>query len=293
VDKLALTNFILLENLNSQIPHIYSYDLEKFSSQNSLTTTEQFNLFMRVFNHLSSGFAKAISVAKISSAQTSFFVPMLQSLMTDGSDDGELRMKAQRFVDHAVDKGLLAPTRGSTHNENCLLTYEGAAYLESFGKSLTDSDQIFVAMWFGSTELDRLYAEVIEPAVRASGYNCIKIDNVEHNEKIDDEIIKEIRKSKAVVADITCGLSTPDGWSQAKKVGSPRGGVFFEAGFAKGLGLPVIWMVKNKIAEIENVGHFDIRQFNQIRWTDDFDQARERLQNRLEATLGAGNYKSN
>ena len=83
-------------------------------------------------------------------------------------------------------------------------------------------------------------------------------------------------------------ISNPIEWSNSETVGSPRGGVFYEAGFAKVLGLPVIWMVKSEIAEIENVTHFDIRQYNQIRWTEDFEDARIRLQNRIEATLGRG-----
>ena len=40
-----------------------------------------------------------------------------------------------------------------------------------------------------------------------------------------------------------------------------RGGVYFEAGFAMGLGLPVIWLVRKD--EVEKL-HFDTRQYAHI-----------------------------
>ena len=42
-----------------------------------------------------------------------------------------------------------------------------------------------------------------------------------------------------------------------------RSGVYFEAGYALGLGLPVIWSVRKDDAK--NV-HFDTAQYSQIRW---------------------------
>ena len=57
-----------------------------------------------------------------------------------------------------------------------------------------------------------------------------------------------------------------------------------EAGFAHGLGLPVIFMCR----EGDEL-HFDIRQYNCIFWKlEDLVDAGERLKNRLLATLGQG-----
>src|SRR5436305_13402542 len=88
-------------------------------------------------------------------------------------------------------------------------------------------------------------------AVRDAGYRPLRIDRKEHNNKIDDEIVAEIRRSKFVIADFT---SEPD---------RPRGGVYFEAGYAMGFGTPVIWTCKEDL--ISQV-HFDTRQFNHIIW---------------------------
>ena len=65
-----------------------------------------------------------------------------------------------------------------------------------------------------------------------------------------------------------------------------RGGVYFEAGFAHGLGLPVIYMLRE---DDQNDIHFDVRQQNFILWLpDDLPGARKRLENRIRATLGQG-----
>jgi nucleoside 2-deoxyribosyltransferase len=96
----------------------------------------------------------------------------------------------------------------------------------------------------------------------------MRVDKKEHANKIDDEIIAEIRRSAFLVADFT----------------GHRGGVYFEAGFAMGLGLPVIWMCRRD--DVKNL-HFDIRQYNCIDWSDPEELA-VRLQQRIEATLGCG-----
>lgn len=129
---------------------------------------------------------------------------------------------------------------------------------------LAQSKQAFVAMWF-SSEMDPVYKEGIEPAVRGAGYEPKRIDLVEHNNKICDEIVAEIRKSRFVVADFT----------------GQRGGVYFEAGFAMGLGIPVIWTVRKD--QVEQV-HFDTRQYNHIVY-DSPEDLKSKLYNRIAATI--------
>jgi len=57
--------------------------------------------------------------------------------------------------------------------------------------------------------------------------------------------------------------------------------VYFEAGFAMGLGLSVIWTCKeNEIAQ----AHFDTRQFNHVLWTTPAE-LQDRLKLRIRATI--------
>lgn len=71
-------------------------------------------------------------------------------------------------------------------------------------------DQAFVAMWFDASVADA-YSQGIEAAIRATGYRPLRIDQKEHINKIDDEIIAEIRRSRFVVADFTSQPNMPRG----------------------------------------------------------------------------------
>jgi len=96
----------------------------------------------------------------------------------------------------------------------------------------------------------------------------MRIDRKEHANKICDEIVAEIRRSPFLVADYT----------------GQRGGVYYEAGFAAGLGIPVILTCRKD--DLKNI-HFDVRQYNCIHWETPSELAR-RLQVRIEAVIGDG-----
>lgn len=129
----------------------------------------------------------------------------------------------------------------------------------------------FIAMWFNDEV--KAASEAIHKAITVAGYEPVRVDRIEHNNRIDDEIIARIRGSKFLVADLT----------------GQRGGVYFEAGFALGFGLPVIWLVRED--GLETV-HFDNRQYNFIVWRPDaLDDLEQRLRNRIEATLGRGPFQ--
>ena len=145
-----------------------------------------------------------------------------------------------------------------------MLTVEGWTQLESFSSENRASNTCFVAMSFDSS-LISVYEEAIQPAIEACGFLPDRVDRREFNNKICDEIIAGIRKSRLMVADFT----------------GHRGGVYFEAGFAKGLGRPVIFTCKN--TDISDA-HFDTDHYNHIVWKDPED-LRQRLMARIEATI--------
>ena len=162
------------------------------------------------------------------------------------------------------EMGLLV----SQNNNEYQVSPKGLLYLE--GRSDEVSSIGFCAMWF-SEEVTPLWTQVIEPAIRSSGYEPMRIDSKQHNGKIDDEIMASIRSARFVVADFT----------------GNRGGVYYEAGFAHGLGLSVIFMCR----EGDEL-HFDVRQYNCIFWKPgELLQAQERVKNRILATLGQGPLK--
>lgn len=143
--------------------------------------------------------------------------------------------------------------------------------LERLKKIGADSFDGFIAMSFDK-DRDPVH-EAIDAAIRGSGYTPVRVDRVEHLNRIDDEIIARIRQSKFMVADFT----------------KHRAGVYFEAGFMLGLGRPVIWICGR--TDLCNL-HFDTRQYNMIDYESPND-LEERLLNRILANLGKGPLDSN
>ena len=155
------------------------------------------------------------------------------------------------------------------------LTVEGYSHLAELQSRITDSSQAFVAMWFHPS-LDDAWEKGIKPAIKEAGYSAMRIDKKEHLNKIDDEIIAEIRRSKFLVADFTEGDS------------GTRGGVYYEAGFAQGLNIPVLFTChKDSLEKI----HFDTRQYPYIVWKSP-EELRLLLTKRISAVLGDGPNKT-
>lgn len=138
--------------------------------------------------------------------------------------------------------------------------------LENLQKTEVGNKRAFVAMWFDESMND-YYKDGIKKAIEEAGYVPVRIDLQDFNEKICDEIIAEIKRTKFLIADFS----------------KLRSGVFFEAGFAKGLGREVIFTVRE--ADIEELKlHFDTRQYNHIVYNSPED-LRKKLYNRICATI--------
>ena len=167
-------------------------------------------------------------------------------------------------------------TRDAYNPRVYTLTVKGYARLAELERANADSSKGFVAMWFDDST-DEAWEKGIKCGIEDAGYEPVRIDQQEHNNKIDDEIIAEIRRSRFVVADFTQG---EDG---------ARGGVYYEAGFAHGLGIEVIFTCREDA--LKHV-HFDTRQYNHIVWKNP-EELRERLAARISAVIGDGPYKEN
>lgn len=162
---------------------------------------------------------------------------------------------------------------------NITVLPEGFAHVTEQDSVPSLSQQAFIAMWFDNS-MDEAYEKGFERAIREAGYEPLRIDLKEHVNKIDDEIIAEIRRSRFVIADFTARLIQHGNGD----IYEARGGVYFEAGFALGLSIPIIWSCREDM--IEHV-HFDTRQFNHIVWTDT-DDLYTKLVNRIRAVIGEG-----
>ncbi len=174
----------------------------------------------------------------------------------------------QYHVDSLVDRKLLKNKGESrTSLRKLIITPAGWNFLSETKNRAAQSSRCFVAMSFSPT-LDEVWAEAIQPAIESSGFEPHRIDQTPHNERIDVKIMADIKESTFVVADVT----------------EQKAGVYFEAGYAMGIGIPVIWSVRQD--DLPNV-HFDTRQYCHIVWEskEDFKQ---KLEDFIVAIIGRG-----
>lgn len=286
--KVALSEFIFLSNRNFSVPIIDTQIVSAVNRPTVLSPLKQIDRFICALSDIAPRMGDEVNFRQVVINDDGAYLAAATNCR--GATHESYHQQLQFLLEASVEIGYVWKNEFFSRAK---LTLEGWSRIHDLGVSLNLSNQIFVAMWFGGREQRNVYEHAIKPAIESAGYVAVRIDAMEHNEKIDDQILSEIRKSKAVIVDLTCGLATPLGnWTSVDQVGAPRGGVFFEAGFAKGLGLPVVWTVKDAIANIENVLHFDIRQYNQIRWGENLEDFRDRLRYRIEATIGRGTLTS-
>lgn len=183
--------------------------------------------------------------------------------LAQAADPDEFKSMLMHWVKEGALEGNLDDPLTVQARGGLVLTGKGWQLADEIGAfKAAEGAQAFVAMSFGK-DMDCFYDEGIAPALKVNGYASHRVDRVQHNEKICDRILADIRRSSLLIADVT----------QHKQ------GVYFEAGFALGLGIPVIWCCRS--SDLGNA-HFDTRQYNHVAW-DSADELREKLTNRIAA----------
>jgi len=149
---------------------------------------------------------------------------------------------------------------------------KGWTHLESLRQGNPASKDAFIAMWFDES-MNPLRAAIAE-AISSAGFNPVRIDARQHENDVNSEIIAAIRQSKFVVADFT----------------GQRGGVYFEAGYAQGLGLKVIRTCRR--SEKDGL-HFDVEHYRFAFWEPDkLNELVKDLKARIIAAVGPGPRRS-
>lgn len=260
--KLKLTSWLVEQrHLGSECPVIDSNLSELITPRRGLTTSGRIENFL--FYCLSRNIRIGDVVVKFSSHAGLSVFPVEVLAWTESSDAHDY-LKFSKFISEA---GYLSD--GS-------LTLKAYNEIENLERKSIDSKKAFVAMWFDPS-VNQIYEEAIAPAIRDAGFEPIRIDRKEHNNKIDDEIIAELRRSRFVIADFTSAILEREGRPEA----IARGGVYYEAGFAHGMRIPVIWTCRSDMISLV---HFDTRQYNHIDWKDAAD-LKKRLYDRIRATI--------
>jgi nucleoside 2-deoxyribosyltransferase len=179
------------------------------------------------------------------------------------------------YLKSIAERGLI---RFSAENQRTIndpfqvvdITAAGWDFLERNARTVAISDQAFVAMSF-SPELKTIWENGIKSAIERAGYVAYRVDSKPHADRIDVKIMAEIKNSRFLVADVT----------------EQKRGVYFEAGYALGLGIPVLWLCRKD--DLKNA-HFDTNHYNHILWENETG-LEEELYNFVCAIIGKGPRK--
>ena len=267
--KACLTTWLIDQRrLGDQSPEIDSKTIEDAKQWQVLPVPERANRLLRYLSQLEQyaggGFRFSQYDPEDRFLRMQAWVESVTSKLAKDDQDEEINF----FLKYLDGKGWIEKeeTSSTHHGFKKRLTVAGYAHLDELDSKVVVSSQAFVAMWFDKS-MDAALEEGIYPAIEDAGYKPFRIDKKEHSNKIDDEIIAEIRRSRFIVADFTHGNE------------GPRGGVYYEAGFAHGLNIPVIFTCRKD--GLDNI-HFDTRQYPHIVW-----KTPEQLRGRLAKRIGA------
>lgn len=148
------------------------------------------------------------------------------------------------------------------------ITPKGFTAIHKLFHETHESKVGFCAMWFNNA-VNSTWKDAIKPAIIDAGYVPKRIDEEHFNKDINAKIIMLINKSKFIVADFT----------------GNRGGVYFEAGYAHGLKIPVIYTCEQQEFD-DNRPHFDVEHYNFIIWNKGkLEEFKNNLENRIVNTI--------
>lgn len=157
-------------------------------------------------------------------------------------------LEDKRLVHSIVREGLLSGgvAAGGELFVRASLLADGWELSANLGNQNIASEQGFVAIWFDESMNESIAA--IEEGIRDAGYQPVCIKDMYFPDRIMDKALAEIRKSRFIIVDLT----------------ENRGSVFFEAGFAHGLGIETIFVYKeSENAQLEfYVKHYQCYKYS-------------------------------
>ena len=138
--------------------------------------------------------------------------------------------------------------------ERVFLTFNDWDRYENLRSGTPSGRVAFMAMPFGESLLDTLLAQCFRPAVQATGFELRRADDVPKAGLIDDRMRVDIQGCRFLIADLT----------------HRNNGAYWEAGYAEGLGKPVIYTCQR--STFAQASHFDTNHHLAVYWEEgDFE----------------------
>ena len=167
------------------------------------------------------------------------------------------------------DSGLLVV--GGGHEGLPLgLTFEGWKRFHDNERTGSDSSRAFMALPFKDEEAMKALRGPFKAACKEEGFELQEVREEQGAGLIDDHIRFGIMRSRFLIADLS----------------SRNPNVMWEAGYAHGLGKPVVYTCKESKRKTEPGLPFDVAHHNVVFWSpDNHVQAQARLRETIAVTL--------
>ena len=246
--------------------------IESFVEDARLPTpaTQAANLIAVVGDSVSqNGMGYFIDTKTDTSLVGSFDEVMFTSLLSELEKTAMVTTIARDQIPNPRGHGVLSGYRYG-------LTLAGWERYEDEKRGRFESNLGFLAMQLGTKglneeemadleELFSLVSEVLKPTIREMGYDIRDMREHGRSGLIDNIMIMAIRDSRFCIADLT----------------HDNHGAYWEAGYAEGLGKPVIYICKRNKFE-NKLSHFDTNHRTTVLWSRNEDDLFKR---ELVATL--------
>ena len=172
------------------------------------------------------------------------------------------------LIDGLIQRDLLIKVERASGRKEVTLSFAGWERYEELVRGSPSGHNAFMAMKFEET-LRQIVDEHFRPAVRQAGFILKLLDDEPRAGLIDDRLRVEIQGARFVISDLTHDNS----------------GAYWEAGYAEGLGKPVIYTCNRDVFE-ERSTHFDTNHLLTVLWSEnELPEAMKMLKATIRATI--------
>ena len=201
--------------------------------------------------------------------ETEWIEPRTHQFIVGAKTENGFGLLVRHLFENDYLTGTLSEAMSAPGRAHATLTFRGWEHFEEIKRGAVESRKAFMAMQYGIAELDQVLNEVFRPAVAQTGFTLVRLDDSPRAGLIDDRLRVEIRASRFLIADLT----------------HQNAGAYWEAGYAEGLGKPVIYTCEKEVFERERT-HFDTNHHLTVTWdVADMERTAEQLKATIRATL--------
>jgi hypothetical protein len=150
------------------------------------------------------------------------------------------------------------------------LTINGWKEYHELKKGVSNSKKIFMAMAFIENQIEFINSN-LKPIIKQLGYDLWTLpEYTDRENNIDIKLRNAIRDSILLICDLT----------------DRNNGAYFEAGYAEGLGKPVVYICEqSSFDDKDKKIHFDVAHLETYKWVDGDEKNIDKFKKDIEAKI--------